>query len=335
MSSPFVTGCGALVLQSIGERVKNKELTPIATNERALVAKRDLELTTKIIDNTSATVTGTGLVQVDKACENPVDIIWDENNNGALDASETRATVALRSFTTQKSFSVFVRNRANHTLNYKLTLPAGVSCNDLNKQNKVQLKKDEVKKLTFTVTPNVPVNHFQDGHILFANENEPTLNLTYMGYVGDYTEGDKIFDAPKGQPGSVCNEPAFYTADQTGAAKPVTDIHAITYVPNEHNPLSPNLALLRDAKNVVATITDANGNVVNTLNPPVCLTRSKIMDGVIMTTYQQVADFDWYGKDDNGDLVPAGNYTYHLSAETYADGKYKHQQVEFPITVER
>jgi hypothetical protein len=346
MASPFVAGSSALVYQSIAERQKKGTLASIPQSDLASVVKRDLILTSDVVSNSKAAVSGAGLVQVDKACDNPVDVIWDENNNGTLDASDKQATVALKTFTGQKTFNVFVINRTNHTLNYTVNVPGNVRALNLdNKQNKLQLKKNEWRKVTFTVTATEKEDSFQEGHILFKNNNEPTLNLTYMGYVGDYTDGDKIFDFGKAQTNSVYPDVPFVLTQGSYHFSPgmvrynndsVFDANALAFSPNVFkDTFSPNFGVLRNAKNVVASIKDSSGKTIRTLNQPLKLNKSiAINNDSSFTTFQQTNAFDWDGTDASGSIVKDGKYIYHLEAEMYMEGKNQKQNVDFPVTVD-
>lgn len=377
MSSPHVAGAVALLKKNLAAK---SGLTGAQFNQ---FVKNSLINTAKPMTDAahnapySPRQQGSGMIQIPAAADNLVTATYKET-----DASLPNGVVALRSFTGAKTFTVTLTNYGAAAASYTLrpgTVYTGhhsgqvydvaTSATLAADKQSVTVPAKGTATVRFTLTPEGITKNFAEGFITFTNSDttKPSLNMAYMGYVGDWGGDLRIFDDPLTAdgastymyvsprpilsvtgihydlklPSGVFTAPAgnaFEIDDKFGGFNPAT----VGFSPGTEgaiNKIYPRIGLMRGVREMRYEIVDAAGTVVR--SPGYDTFVRKLASSYLAAgdDYPFVASAfgSWDGTVYNkkaGAFVKAadGQYTYRVKARMGA--QYAWQTLDMPVKVD-
>lgn len=276
MASPHTAGAMALILQHI----KNSGLE-IPDNGRVSFAKNTLLNTAEIIEDVDVSGNvpysprrqGSGLIQIDKALKNNV-IVTGNSGIGNIALKEigyiTDFEINLKNYGKQPtSFEldktqVFTEKVINEKGTFgEAVIDGGALALDC---NEITLMPGETKKVKAKLSLPVVLEKgiFVEGFIKFNSKDErnPSLNIPYMGYFGDYAN-EPIFYKVTGDKDNKLPSTSLVYNDSKGE---LGDNGFIS--PNGDgykDGVSPMISLLRNCRDLVIDIVDRNDGKENVL----------------------------------------------------------------------
>ena len=306
---------------------------------------------------------GAGLVNLEAAASTPVILVGDDKKTKISLGDEIGTTFTLEATAknltdkdvTYDAITVSVVTdavngegavslmRALQTTSIKLpksvTVPAGGSAPI---QATITLDKVDVNENLDTFTN----GFFVEGYLTLSSDEAPSIHLPYMGYYGDWSSMEG-FDAPFFSGESKLGETALYSTtdlDSTQNYKLGTDtlFSALAGTSNEDpsgredwaaispnndgyfDTLSVGILPLREMKDVSATISDSQGDIVLQAD-------YESSDGpLVFKGNLQLLKFDEQTIND----LPDGDYSVKLTGKVNAEGS-KSEALSFHFTIDR
>ena len=365
MSSPFVAGSEALIIQGIKEKnwnVKEKDLVLLAKNSAMNTA-------TELIDKYdkggkipySPRRQGAGLI-------NPKNAI---DNNVIVTGEDGKASLALKEVGNSTKFSLTLKNYGDKDVTYNLSEEKVYSEITDNSGNVHEIILDDsaivfdkecvtVKaNSTTTVTGTLKISkdtdkdNFVEGYIHFTSNDKdvPSLSVPFMGFYGDWSY-ESIVDAPNYTDttdsllgstglGEITSQGFSYYGTTILDGYMYIDKEKTSFSPNSDNfkdTVTPYLYALRNSKERKVQVVDKDGNVIRDLSKDPYVRKNTIEDYISGISGTLVYSATWDGTVYN---KSTGKY------EKVKDGKYyirvtnsvelenaKEQTLDMPIKVD-
>ena len=276
MASPHTAGAMALILQHI-----NSSGLELPNNERVNFAKNTLLNTSEIIADIDVSGNlpysprrqGSGLIQIDKALRNNV-IVTGSNGVG---------NIALKEIGYITDFEINLKNYGKEPTSFELDKTQVFTEKVVNEKgvfgeaaidggalaldsNEITLMPGETKKIKAKLSLPVVLQKgiFVEGFIKFNSKDEknPSLNIPYMGYFGDYAN-EPIFYKVTGNKDNKLPSTSLVYSDSKGE---LGDNGFIS--PNGDgykDGVSPMISLLRNCRDLVVDVVDGNDGKENVL----------------------------------------------------------------------
>lgn len=288
MATPYVSGCAALVLESLQKSLADGSLVLGDTTLNTFVKNTLMNTADPIADGSviySVRQQGSGMADPLSAAENRVLATY----NGV-------ASVALKEVGNTTGFTVTLTNYGTAVAGY--TLPASVPVyTDVTGQDgsyamellsgaSVTFDKTAVTVPaggtvqvtgTLTIPANAAKNHYVEAFLPF--DGDVDLSLPLMGFYGDWYGCQRIIDLPAWDDGNVVtdyyeNLPVTTVAAGDSYAgfdteSMTTDPDHIAFSPNgdgDFDAAQPIVGMLRSAAEVTVDVLDENGQVVRQIN---------------------------------------------------------------------
>lgn len=288
MATPYVSGCAALVLESLQKSLADGSLVLGDTSLNTFVKNTLMNTADPIADGSviySVRQQGSGMADPLSAAENRVLATY----NGV-------ASVALKEVGNTTDFTMTLTNYGTAVAGY--TLPASVPVyTDVTGQDgsyamellsgaSVTFDKTAVTVPaggtvqvtgTLTIPANAAKNHYVEAFLPF--DGDVDLSLPLMGFYGDWYGCQRIIDLPAWDDGNIMtdyyeNLPVTTVAAGDSYAgfdteSMTTDPDHIAFSPNgdgDFDAAQPIVGMLRSAAEVTVDVLDENGQVVRQIN---------------------------------------------------------------------
>lgn len=288
MATPYVSGCAALVLESLQKSLADGSLVLGDTSLNTFVKNTLMNTADPIADGSviySVRQQGSGMADPLSAAENRVLATY----NGV-------ASVALKEVGNTTGFTMTLTNYGTAVAGY--TLPASVPVyTDVTGQDgsyamellsgaSVTFDKTAVTVPaggtvqvtgTLTIPTNAAKNHYVEAFLPF--DGDVDLSLPLMGFYGDWYGCQRIIDLPAWDDGNIMtdyyeNLPVTTVAAGDSYAgfdteSMTTDPDHIAFSPNgdgDFDAAQPIVGMLRSAAEVTVDVLDENGQVVRQIN---------------------------------------------------------------------
>lgn len=288
MATPYVSGCAALVLESLQKSLAGGGLVLGDTSLNTFVKNTLMNTADPIYDGSvifSVRQQGSGMIDPLSAAENRVLATY----NGV-------ASVALKEVGNTTGFTMTLTNYGTAVAGY--TLPASVPVyTDVTGQDgsyamellsgaSVTFDKTAVTVPaggtvqvtgTLTIPANAAKNHYVEAFLPF--DGDVDLSLPLMGFYGDWYGCQRIIDLPAWDDGNIMtdyyeNLPVTTVAAGDSYAgfdteSMTTDPDHIAFSPNgdgDFDAAQPIVGMLRSAAEVTVDVLDENGQVVRQIN---------------------------------------------------------------------
>lgn len=288
MATPYVSGCAALVLESLQKSLAGGGLVLGDTSLNTFVKNTLMNTADPIADGSvifSVRQQGSGMADPLSAAENRVLATY----NGV-------ASVALKEVGNTTGFTMTLTNYGTAVAGY--TLPASVPVyTDVTGQDgsyamellsgaSVTFDKTAVTVPaggtvqvtgTLTIPANAAKNHYVEAFLPF--DGDVDLSLPLMGFYGDWYGCQRIIDLPAWDDGNIMtdyyeNLPVTTVAAGDSYAgfdteSMTTDPDHIAFSPNgdgDFDAAQPIVGMLRSAAEVTVDVLDENGQVVRQIN---------------------------------------------------------------------
>lgn len=288
MATPYVSGCAALVLESLQKSLADGSLVLGDTSLNTFVKNTLMNTADPIADGSviySVRQQGSGMADPLSAAENRVLATY----NGV-------ASVALKEVGNTTGFTMTLTNYGTAVAGY--TLPASVPVyTDVTGQDgsyamellsgaSVTFDKTAVTVPaggtvqvtgTLTIPANAAKNHYVEAFLPF--DGDVDLSLPLMGFYGDWYGCQRIIDLPAWDDGNIMtdyyeNLPVTTVAAGDSYAgfdteSMTTDPDHIAFSPNgdgDFDAAQPIVGMLRSAAEVTVDVLDENGQVVRQIN---------------------------------------------------------------------
>lgn len=288
MATPYVSGCAALVLESLQKSLAGGGLVLGDTSLNTFVKNTLMNTADPIYDGSviySVRQQGSGMADPLSAAENRVLATY----NGV-------ASVALKEVGNTTDFTMTLTNYGTAVAGY--TLPASVPVyTDVTGQDgsyamellsgaSVTFDKTAVTVPaggtvqvtgTLTIPANAAKNHYVEAFLPF--DGDVDLSLPLMGFYGDWYGCQRIIDLPAWDDGNIMtdyyeNLPVTTVAAGDSYAgfdteSMTTDPDHIAFSPNgdgDFDAAQPIVGMLRSAAEVTVDVLDENGQVVRQIN---------------------------------------------------------------------
>lgn len=288
MATPYVSGCAALVLESLQKSLADGSLVLGDTSLNTFVKNTLMNTADPIADGSvifSVRQQGSGMADPLSAAENRVLATY----NGV-------ASVALKEVGITTGFTMTLTNYGTAVAGY--TLPASVPVyTDVTGQDgsyamellsgaSVTFDKTAVTVPaggtvqvtgTLTIPANAAKNHYVEAFLPF--DGDVDLSLPLMGFYGDWYGCQRIIDLPAWDDGNIMtdyyeNLPVTTVAAGDSYAgfdteSMTTDPDHIAFSPNgdgDFDAAQPIVGMLRSAAEVTVDVLDENGQVVRQIN---------------------------------------------------------------------
>lgn len=288
MATPYVSGCAALVLESLQKSLADGSLVLGDTSLNTFVKNTLMNTADPIADGSviySVRQQGSGMADPLSAAENRVLATY----NGV-------ASVALKEVGNTTGFTMTLTNYGTAVAGY--TLPASVLVyTDVTGQDgsyamellsgaSVTFDKTAVTVPaggtvqvtgTLTIPANAAKNHYVEAFLPF--DGDVDLSLPLMGFYGDWYGCQRIIDLPAWDDGNIMtdyyeNLPVTTVAAGDSYAgfdteSMTTDPDHIAFSPNgdgDFDAAQPIVGMLRSAAEVTVDVLDENGQVVRQIN---------------------------------------------------------------------
>lgn len=288
MATPYVSGCAALVLESLQKSLADGSLVLGDTSLNTFVKNTLMNTADPIADGSviySVRQQGSGMADPLSAAENRVLATY----NGV-------ASVALKEVGNTTGFTMTLTNYGTAVAGY--TLPASVPVyTDVTGQDgsyamellsgaSVTFDKTAVTVPaggtvqvtgTLTIPANAAKNHYVEAFLPF--DGDVDLSLPLMGFYGDWYGSERIVDLPAWDEDNILTnyyENLPVTTVAAGGSYAGYDTESMTTDP-DHIAFSPNgdgdfdaaqpiVGMLRSAAEVTVDVLDENGQVVRQIN---------------------------------------------------------------------
>lgn len=355
MATPHVAGQFALLRQYYKDAFP--DLDQVTRNAQL---RTSLSNTAMVLENASGVPfaprqMGAGLAQTENALRSRVFATVDG-----------KAEVPLRQITGAETVTVTL----NNTDSVDHTFTTGGTCVLNEKQERFQPITTEcssgdtmsasVVKVTvpaggtatvdFTVTPDLSQgDHWvegwfkltSDGSKTSAGDTQPDLTLPYLGFAGDWNK-EAIIDAPiYGGQSSVLRDVGLdaATALTTNNGRTLLTDGQTWISPNgdgKRDSVTPQVALLRNAKELNYEILDASGKHIADTGKTRDVSRSTVQRMLRSSPTELMYDGEWNGKIWNTktgafETAPEGQYTYRVKARLGKDFPWQTVDMTFGI----
>lgn len=287
MATPYVSGCAALVLESLQKSLADGSLVLGDTSLNTFVKNTLMNTADPIADGSviySVRQQGSGMIDPLSAAENRVLVTY----NGL-------ASVALKEVGSTASFTLTLTNYGASAASYSLASSAvytdvtgsdGSYGMELLSGASVTYDKASVTVPaggtaqvtgTLTIPASAAKNHFVEAFV--SLEGDVDLSVPVMGFYGDWYGSERIVDLPAWDDGNIMtdyyeNLPVTTVAAGDSYAgfdteSMTTDPDHIAFSPNgdgDFDAAQPIVGMLRSAAEVTVDVLDENGQVVRQIN---------------------------------------------------------------------
>ncbi|WP_088042610.1 immunoglobulin-like domain-containing protein [Bacillus sp. EAC] len=354
MAAPYVAGAVADVMQALiakGYKPGTRSFAQLTKNllmNTSIPAKRDF-----INESNSANRTdymteyqprrqGAGMIRPDLAVKSPVVVA---GTNGT-------SSISLKEIGQSSTYTLVVTNLTNNAVTYKLN---GTVMTDLLKDaskansdnirsrylndaklsfdaNSITIPANGTKRVTVSLSLGASAlkNTFIEGYVYLepTDSNQPTLNVPYNGFYGDWDE-PRIIDTKDTtnvwsnsgggtqlaiQAGGLTFGYSELFGEPTTPAQKALGDKFYVYGPGFYP--APAISLLRDARNLKIDVVDKDHNVVSHLANDEWLVKGDPYSGGFPAQVQP--NWVWYGYNQGIDQ-PDGQYYFAMTAT--ADGE--------------
>ena len=287
MATPYVSGCAALVLESLQKSLADGSLVLGDTGLNTFVKNTLMNTADPIYDGSviySVRQQGSGMVDPLSAAENRVLVTY----NGL-------ASVALKEVGSTASFTLTLTNYGASAAGYSLASSAvytdvtgsdGSYGMELLSGASVTYDKASVTVPaggtaqvtgTLTIPASAAKNHYVEAFV--SLEGDVDLSVPVMGFYGDWYGSERIIDLPAWDEDNILTNYYEYLPVTTVAAggsyagfdteNMTTDPQHIAFSPNgdgDFDTTQPILGLLRSSAEITVDVLDENGQVVRQIN---------------------------------------------------------------------
>ncbi|WP_411503924.1 S8 family serine peptidase [Brevibacillus centrosporus] len=320
----------------------------------------------------SPRVQGAGLMQIAKAIQTPV-IVVDRRGKAGVSLGEVGETTTFSLFVENKfgknpityqlqdEFGVLTDMRRNGVNLLTETAMDGAQLSFSKQQVTVAPGSKAEVKVTLQIPKGAARNQFAEGYISFQPDDTdlPKLRVPYYGFYGKWDE-PRIMDAPMWEVGSQEKRTGIKTTwfhdkqndkwkyrdylGVTGVGEEGSvqiDPTKVAFSPNgdgHYDVAAPSITFLRNARQVVVDVTDANGKLVRPLTRVERI--SKFDQSKLGTPYYYTEreEWSWDGKafsPEKGiyEKVPDGAYQFVIKAKIDARNA-NWQTLTLPVRVD-
>lgn len=299
MATPYVSGCAALVLESLQKSLADGSLVLGDTSLDTFVKNTLMNTADPIYDGSvifSVRQQGSGMIDPLSAAENRVLVTY----NGL-------ASVALKEVGSTASFTLTLTNYGASAASYSLASSAvytdvtgsdGSYGMELLSGASVTYDKASVTVPaggtaqvtgTLTIPASAAKNHFVEAFV--SLEGDVDLSVPVMGFYGDWYGSERIVDLPAWDEDNILtnyyeNLPVTTVAAGGSYAgydteNLTTDPQHIAFSPNgdgDFDTAQPILGLLRSSQEITVDVLDGNGQVVRQINHRENVAKTLAMD---------------------------------------------------------
>lgn len=299
MATPYVSGCAALVLESLQKSLADGSLVLGDTSLNTFVKNTLMNTADPIYDGSvifSVRQQGSGMIDPLSAAENRVLVTY----NGL-------ASVALKEVGSTASFTLTLTNCGASAAGYSLASSAvytdvtgsdGSYGMELLSGASVTYDKASVTVPaggtaqvtgTLTIPASAAKNHFVEAFV--SLEGDVDLSVPVMGFYGDWYGSERIVDLPAWDEDNILtnyyeNLPVTTVAAGGSYAgydteNLTTDPQHIAFSPNgdgDFDTAQPILGLLRSSQEITVDVLDENGQVVRQINRRENVAKTLAMD---------------------------------------------------------
>lgn len=299
MATPYVSGCAALVLESLQKSLAGGGLVLGDTSLNTFVKNTLMNTADPIYDGSvifSVRQQGSGMIDPLSAAENRVLVTY----NGL-------ASVALKEVGSTASFTLTLTNYGASAASYSLASSAvytdvtgsdGSYGMELLSGASVTYDKASVTVPaggtaqvtgTLTIPASAAKNHFVEAFV--SLEGDVDLSVPVMGFYGDWYGSERIVDLPAWDEDNILtnyyeNLPVTTVAAGGSYAgydteNLTTDPQHIAFSPNgdgDFDTAQPILGLLRSSQEITVDVLDGNGQVVRQINHRENVAKTLAMD---------------------------------------------------------
>lgn len=299
MATPYVSGCAALVLESLQKSLADGSLMLGDTSLNTFVKNTLMNTADPIYDGSvifSVRQQGSGMIDPLSAAENRVLVTY----NGL-------ASVALKEVGSTASFTLTLTNYGVSAASYSLASSAvytdvtgsdGSYGMELLSGASVTYDKASVTVPaggtaqvtgTLTIPASAAKNHFVEAFV--SLEGDVDLSVPVMGFYGDWYGSERIVDLPAWDEDNILtnyyeNLPVTTVAAGGSYAgydteNLTTDPQHIAFSPNgdgDFDTAQPILGLLRSSQEITVDVLDENGQVVRQINHRENVAKTLAMD---------------------------------------------------------
>ena len=365
MSSPFVAGSEALIIQGIKEKnwnVKDKDLVSLAKNSAMNTA-------TELIDKYdkskkvpySARRQGAGLI-------NPKNAI---KNNVIVTGEDGKASLALKEVDNSTKFTLTLKNYGDKDKTYNLSEEEVYS--ELTDENgnvhevildnsnvtfdkkSVTVKANSTAKVTgtLTISKDADKDNFVEGYVHFTatDDDTPSLSVPFMGFYGDWSD-ESIIDAPNYTDsndsllgttglGQKTSKGFSYYGTTIVNGDMRIDKEKTAFSPNGDNSkdtVTPFLYALRNSKERKVQVVDENNKVIRDLSKDLYVRKNTVEDYISGTSGTVVSSATWDGTVYNKskgkyEKVKDGKYYIRVTNSVELENA-KEQTLDMPVKVD-
>ena len=300
MATPYVSGCAALVLESLQKSLADGSLVLGDTTLNTFVKNTLMNTADPIADGSviySVRQQGSGMVDPLSAAENRVLATY----NGV-------ASVALKEVGNTTGFTVTLTNYGTAVAGYALPASVPVYTDVTGQDGSYAMELLSGASVTFdktavtvpaggtvqvtgtlTIPANAAKNHYVEAFLPF--DGDVDLSLPLMGFYGDWYGCQRIIDLPAWDDGNIMtnyyeNLPVTTVAAGDSYAgfdteSMTTDPDHIAFSPNgdgDFDAAQPIVGMLRSAAEVTVDVLDENGQVVRQINHRENVAKTLAMD---------------------------------------------------------
>ncbi|GFP74134.1 S8 family serine peptidase [Clostridium fungisolvens] len=358
MASPHVAGSEALIVEAI--KANNPDITGRALVE---LAKKTTINTAKIeYDKYNNSVPysprrqGAGLIQIESAIKNKVTIA-DNNGNAAVALKQIGQTVSFDLTLTNYGKDAYSYDLSDtgvltevsdaHTGAVKEKTISGASVKY--SASKVTVPANGTAKVTVTIAlpDGFTKQNYVEGYIKFDSSSAPSLVVPYMGFYGDWSALQTV-DAPMWDSSSIVGTTSlwgnflgfFIPCGMDAEGKINKD--KIAFSKGEtalFNVVTPNLYMLRNAKNLQVQVLDKGKNLIRTISSENNVKKNVLEDELAKDIYgtmdnQGTWDGTLYNAE-TGEYETAPDGQYYIRIQTTTDIENSStQSVELPVKID-
>lgn len=364
MATPYVSGCAALVLESLQKSLADGSLVLGDTTLNTFVKNTLMNTADPIADGSviySVRQQGSGMADPLSAAENRVLVTY----NGL-------ASVALKEVGSTASFTLTLTNYGASAASYSLASSAvytdvtgsdGSYGMELLSGASVTYDKASVTVPaggtaqvtgTLTIPASAAKNHFVEAFV--SLEGDVDLSVPVMGFYGDWYGSERIVDLPAWDEDNILtnyyeNLPVTTVAAGGSYAgydteNLTTDPQHIAFSPNgdgDFDTAQPILGLLRSSQEITVDVLDGNGQVVRQINHRENVAKTLAMDAnesrspITLLSGGTQGDGTWDGTRYDiatGEYVMCGEGQYTLRVRARMPGSDRVETTLLPVKLD-
>lgn len=364
MATPYVSGCAALVLESLQKSLADGSLMLGETSLNTFVKNTLMNTADPIYDGSvifSVRQQGSGMIDPLSAAENRVLVTY----NGL-------ASVALKEVGSTASFTLNLTNYGASAASYSLASSAvytdvtgsdGSYGMELLSGASVTYDKASVTVPaggtaqvtgTLTIPASAAKNHFVEAFV--SLEGDVDLSVPVMGFYGDWYGSERIVDLPAWDEDNILtnyyeNLPVTTVAAGGSYAgydteNLTTDPQHIAFSPNgdgDFDTAQPILGLLRSSQEITVDVLDGNGQVVRQINHRENVAKTLAMDAnesrspITLLSGGTQGDGTWDGTrydSATGQYVLCGEGQYTLRVRARMPGSDRVETTLLPVKLD-